>query len=379
MNIPFGRAMALAAVPLLLVLGAGSASASPASGNPPVPKVFEAQSASFVSAQTGFVLGTRHCSRLPCTALLEKTVNGGATWASVPAPAVSLVPRFTTSPASAVNSVWFENANDGWLFAPGLWATTNGGKRWHRVTAVPGDVIDLAAAGGEVYASAEPAEGGLDQARLYESQVGSSQWKLVPKVLPTNLVTVFGHSVWAGSASGAGDGGFKPVLWTSTDSGRHWSKLSFHCPQPDLTASGVAAASTSDVAIACSNQAYPQPGLSEKEVFTSTNGGRTFHLQGEPPEPGQVYGLAMPSGNPKVITLNSASGASYLYESTDGGKSWAATNAYTDGGLGFNDLAYASATTGYVVHFMGGPVIGYTDGLMKTTNAGRTWKNVTIH
>jgi photosystem II stability/assembly factor-like uncharacterized protein len=375
MDVSLGRALALSTVPLLLAIGVGSASAEPTSGNPPPPKVFEAQSASFVSAKTGFVLGTRNCSRLPCTALLEKTNDGGATWTSVPAPAVSLVPRFTASPASAVSSVRFENASDGWLFGPSLWATANGGKHWHKVTAVPGQIVDLAVSDGEVYVSAEPARGGLNQARLYESRVGSSIWRRVPKVAPLNLLTAFGKSVWAGSANGV-----TPGLWTSRDSGRHWSKLSFRCPRIALSASAVAAASRSDVAIACSDQGYPQPGLSVKEVFTSTDGGRAFHLAGKPgkvPEAGQVYGLAMPPGNPKRITLNAASGASYLYQSANGGKTWT-TLAYYDGGLGFNDLAYASATTGYVIHFMGTPVIAYSDGLMKTTNAGRSWKNVTI-
>ncbi len=372
MNISFGRVIALAAVPVLLAVGVSAAAAAPASGNPP-PTGFEAQSASFVSARTGFVLGTRQCSELPCTALLEKTVNGGATWTKVPGPAVSLVPSFTTSPASAVSSVRFENANDGWLLAPGLWATTNGGKKWHRVKAVPGEIIDLAVSDGEVYASAEPATGGLDRARLYESRVGSSKWRRVPKVAPQNLLTVFGHSVWAGSANGV-----TPGLWTSTDSGRHWSRLSFHCPKIALSASPLAAASSSDVAIACSDQGYPQPGLSVKEVFTSKNGGRTFHLAGQPPEAGQVYGLAMPPGKPRVITLNAASGASYLYRSANSGKTWQ-EHVYYDGGVGFNDLAYVTATTGYVIHFMGSPVIANSDGLMKTTNAGRTWKNVTIH
>lgn len=372
MNVPLGRATALAAVPLLAVLGAGSASAQPAGGNPP-PKVFEAQSASFVSARTGFVLGTRHCSRLPCPARLVKTADGGATWSSVPVPAVSLVSRFSTSPASAVSSVRFENASDGWLLGPSLWATTNGGQRWHRVTAVPGQIIDLAVSGGEVYVSAEPAKGGLNQARLYESPVGSSTWKLVPKVAPQNLLTVSGHSVWAGSANGV-----TPSLWTSTDSGRHWSRLSFRCPRTALSASEVAAASRSDVAIACSDQGYPQPGFSVKKVFTSSTGGRTFHLAGSPPEPGEVYGLAMPPGNPHVITLNAASGASYLYQSANGGKSWK-VRAYSDGGLGFSDLAYASGTTGYVIHFLGSPVIAYSKGLMKTTNAGASWQNVIIH
>jgi photosystem II stability/assembly factor-like uncharacterized protein len=374
-DVSLGRALALAAVPLLLAIGAGSASAEPASGNPPPPAGFEAQSASFVSATTGFVLGARQCSRLPCTALLEKTEDGGVTWTSVPAPAVSLVPTFTTSPASAVSSVRFENATDGWLLGPSLWATTNGGKLWHKVTAVPGQIIDLAVSDGEVYVSAEPAKGGLDQARLYEGKVGSSTWKLVPKVAPLDLLTVFGKSVWAGSANGV-----TPGLWTSTDSGRHWSKLPFHCPKIALSASAVAAASRSDVAIACSDQGYPQPGLSVKEVFTSTDGGHVFRLVGKPsqlPEAGQVYGLAMPPGNPRRITLNAASGASYLDQSANGGKTWTAITYY-DGGLGFNDLAYASATTGFVIHFMGSPVIAYSDGLMKTTNAGRTWKSVTI-
>ena len=59
MRVSFGRAVVLAALPAVLVaLGAGSAAAQPASGNPPPPKGFEADSASFVSAQTGFVLGT---------------------------------------------------------------------------------------------------------------------------------------------------------------------------------------------------------------------------------------------------------------------------------------------------------------------------------
>jgi photosystem II stability/assembly factor-like uncharacterized protein len=85
----------------------------------------------------------------------------------------------------------------------------------------------------------------------------------------------------------------------------------------------------------------------------------------------------MPTGKPRLITLNAASGASYLYQSANGGKAWR-EHAYYDGGLGFDDLAYVSATTGYVIHFMGSPVIANSDGLMKTTNAGRTWKNVSI-
>lgn len=357
-----------AAVPVLLIaLGAGSASAQPAGGNPPPPKTFEANSASFASASTGFVLGTRHCSRLPCKALLEKTSNGGKAWNSVPAPAVALVPPFTGSPRSAVDEVTFENATDGWLFGPSLWATTDGGKHWQRQS-LPGEVITLAASDGVAFAVTEPVNGGLDEARLYRSQVGSTRWTRVFGVHPQNALTVFGHSVWVGIA---------PKLWTSTDSGKHWARLSFRCPSYAVDASAVAAASTKNVALACSDAGFPQPGSSVKLVFTSSNGGRTFHFVGQPPEAGQVRTLAMPPGHPRLITMTAASGASYLYRSTNGGRTWR-TTTYSDGGLDFRDFAFVSATTGYLIHFGGTPVIAYSMGLMKTANAGAHWTKVTI-
>jgi hypothetical protein len=368
MRVSFGRAAIIAAVPAMLIaLGAGSAAALPASGNPPPPKGFEASSASFVSAQTGFVLGTRHCSVLPCKALLRKTVNGGKTWTSVPAPAVSLVPPFNGPPLSDVSTVRFATASDGWAFNPGLWATTNGGAQWHRVS-LPGEVIALAASDGVVFAAVEPVNGGTGQAKLYRSLIGTSTWTRIAGVAPDAALTVSGHSVWAGIA---------PAMSTSTDGGKHWSKLSFSCPPnlPDATA--VAAASPANVALDCTNPSDPVPGSGPKAVFTSANGGRTFHLAGHPGDSGNVGLIAMPPGNPQVITLTATSGASYLYRSADSGKTWTMAT-YFDGGLGFRDLAYASATTGYLIHFSGDPVIAYGKGLMKTASAGASWRTIPI-
>ena len=310
MRVSFGRAVVVAAVPAVLALGAGSASAQPASGNPPPPKGFEAASASFVSARTGFVLGTRRCSVLPCKALLRKTVNGGKTWTSVPAPPVSLVPPVNGPPLSDVSTVRFENSSDGWLFDPGLWVTTNGGAQWHQV-ALPGEVVALAASDGMTFVAAEPVNGGLGQARLYQSPVGTNSWTRVAGVAPDAALTVSGQSVWAGIA---------PAMSTSTDGGKHWSKLSFSCP-PDLPdATAVAAASPANVALDCTNPSDPVPGSGPKSVFTSANGGRTFHLAGHPGDSGNAGLIAMPPGNPQVITLTATSGAGYLYRSADSGK-----------------------------------------------------------
>jgi hypothetical protein len=231
-------------------------------------------------------------------------------------------------------------------------------------------VIALAASDGEVFASVAQPDGSILAAKLYESAVGSGTWSAVAKVAPVTALTVSGHSVWAGWA---------PNLWTSTNSGKTWTKLSFGCPAPDLTPSAVAAASPSSVALACSEQGSPQPGLSYKEVFVSSNGGKSFHeVAGAPPIAGQVVQLAMPAGKPQDITMSATSGATYFYESTNGGKTWR-TITYYDGGLDFRDLAYVNGTTGYVIHFSGAiPDLAYGMGLMKTTNDGGTWTKITI-
>ena len=109
----------------------------------------------------------------------------------------------------------------------------------------------------------------------------------------------------------------------------------------------------------------------------SSNGGRTFHEVGQPSETGEVYQLAMVPGNPKVLTLEAASGATFLDRSANGGKTWTQAE-YFDGGTGMRDLAYVSAITGYTVHVSDSPALAYGLGLMKTTNAGQTWTTVKI-
>ncbi len=278
------------------------------------------------------------------------------------APAVSLVPPYTTPPMSAVSTVRFANGRDGWLFNPGLWATTDGGRHWQRVY-LPGTVGALAASEGVVFASVTPASGG--STRLYESRVGTSRWFLVPGVVPGNSLTVSGHSGWAGTP---------PDLWATTDSGRYWSKLSFRCPSGYPDASGVAAASPTSIALVCSN---PGAGSSIKAVLASFNGGRTFREAGQAPTGGVGGILAMPPYRPQLMTLATSSGASFLDRSVNGGRTWQQVT-YSDGGLGWRELAYVSAITGYLIHFNGGPVIAYSQGLMKTANAGASWRTIAI-
>src|SRR5271167_2360425 len=74
---------------------------TPVSGAPlagPVPAGFAATSVTFVSADEAFVLGTAPCAHAPCTSIV-RTLDRGATWVGLPAPAVPVgEPGLTSAP-----------------------------------------------------------------------------------------------------------------------------------------------------------------------------------------------------------------------------------------------------------------------------------------
>jgi hypothetical protein len=94
------------------------------------------------------------------------------------------------------------------------------------------------------------------------------------------------------------------------------------------------------------------------------------HLVGPVPAEGQPAGFAAPPGRPQVITLAAVSGASFLYTSPNGGKTW--TTSFVGNSKPLTSLAYANQTTGWVV--LGWPGPGGRHELLRTTNAGRTWQ-----
>ena len=78
--------------------------------------------------------------------------------------------------------------------------------------------------------------------------------------------------------------------------------------------------------------------------------------------------------------MTAQSGASFIYLSTDGGGSWGTVDDLPDGGAGFRDLGFTTATQGVVIS--GEPSIGTpssTDAaatgsrLLMTHDAGASW------
>ena len=325
-----------------------------------VPAGFEPASASLLSPASGFVLGGVNCPSLatlrPCAARLVATTDGGVHWHFLKAPSISLF-----NSARALSSVVFASSRDGWLFRPGLWSTHDGGAHWRKLS-LGGAIEAMAASSGTVYAVVEPSTHGSEE--LFASPVGRDAWARVGRMTAAGAtLAVSGRSAWFVSTS----------LWTTAD-GVHWHQYPFRCPGAHYRLASIAAASASDVLFLCTGPGAM--GSMDKEVLSSTNGGRTVHLVGQAPFDGTGSQLiAVPPSRGNVITLATTSGATWLDRSADGGKTWVVKEVKgSSGGAPLNSLSYVSTTVGWVV--LGQPGLGSDSWLLRTSDAGVTWNKV---
>ena len=349
-------------LPGLPLRGAVSAAAVPAS--------FAPASASFVSARSGYVLGSVGCRpRRACAARLAVTADGGRRWSFTGAPDVRV--------GGAVSSVVFASAADGWLYGPGLRYTRDGGARW-RTVSLGGAVEQVAASAGRVYAVVAPPGGKPEE--LFASPAGRDAWARAGRFTAARaILAVSGRAAWFASASTVGTG--STHVW-ATDDGARWQRYPLRCPDSGhgrakiaYGLTGMAAASAARVAFLCSGGAGL--GSEPKEVLTSSDGGQIVHLAGQAPSAGDAVGIAVPPGRPQVITLAANSGASFLDRSADGGKTWTELQIPgTGGGPGLSSLSYPSPAVGWVV--VGNPGEGSENWLLRTSDAGLSWHKISF-
>lgn len=350
----------------------------------PVPSGFEPQSVSFVSASLGWVLGAAPCASPPCTSVV-RTSDGARSWAGVPAPRVALAD--SPSQASGVSGLRFANHLDGWAFGPALWSTHDGAASWDPIelpAAGPGTkVVDLSVSGSSVYALAvspgqgASSQGGQSTAQLFASPVASDRWSPVSGVIaPTyagGQVVTHGGAAWV--TIGPGPGGAH--YWTSPDGKAFTEQAAPPCAQ-GTGASVLAASSPGELVLVCGGSGGL--GQQAKPTYVSSDGGRTFTAVSDPPNGGDLNGVATP--NPSVAVVAASSGASELYATFDGGRSWHTVLSDTaSGGAPWHDLGFTTATQGVVVEGFaaqatpaGAGSANAASRLWGTTDGGHTWK-----
>lgn len=352
--------------------GAKTSSARSASlpAGKPVPAHSSATSVTFVSTQTAYVLATAPCAHRPCTEIL-RTRNRGASWVALPAPREAI----SRPNGGGLWGLRFANASHGFAFGNGLWETTNGGATWRRATAPARYVADLeVTTRGQLLAMAAPCRfatsGCQGLLTLYRRSVSGGSWHVITATNGTAFnesIAAHGSTAWVLAGT---------QLWVSTDGGRSFGRRGQPCAKkanalPAMTSVADAGAHSY---LLCTGQAFL--GHTVKFVYQTSGTHSRWSFRSKPPTPGDAGLLA--AGSDRAIVIATASAASWLYLSHDSGRHWSTPLTFPDGGEGWGDLGFTTATDGVVIH---GPArrdggnANFPGQLELTSDGGRTWHN----
>ena len=339
----------------------------PAPPGGPVPSGFTAMSVTFVSTQEAFVLGTAPCSHAPCTSIV-RTLDRGVSWRGLPAPVVPL-----SSPGgTGVWGIRFAAPEHGFVFGDGLWETTDGGQHWTSVAYPGGSILSLAAIDGQVLAltAACSAQGGCaESGTLLRRPLAGGAWSQVTQVRtaggtdPTDMIATQAGvaAVLDGSDVAVTSNGGVTIM-------RHPTP----CGTTMMRGVSVAVIAPDGLALLCTGQGYT--GHTVKTVYTSGDLGATWIKAGVPGSAGDGGSIA--AASPTKLVIATASAASWLYYSGDGAAQWQTVLTEPDGGQGWADLGFTTASDGVVIH---GPASkGFAGQLMLTQDGGLTWQQVSF-
>jgi hypothetical protein len=272
-------------------------------------------------------------------------------------------------PADSVSQVLFANASDGWAFGPGLWATRDGGRRWHRVGTGGVPVLSMAAGDGRVIAALGgcPFGGEPCRFRVETAAVGSDGWRVVrvgvdaaqgpPAVMVSGRL---GYVI--GTRADLG----RPVLLAGPADGRgRWEPLRTPC----RSAWSVALAGAgSRLVLGCGTE--PGAGNQEKVAYLSRDRGLTWQTLAVPPVTGYLGDASMS----RAGTVFLSGGRSDVYMLRAGGRRWTTSPSLNraDVGDGLTGTM-TSDTRGFVLEES-----VYYGQIWLTFDTGRTWRPVTI-
>ena len=376
-----------------------------------LPPNFVPSSVTWDSPSTGWVLGPAgtpgHCANANpdiCTSV-ARTSDGGQTWHGLPAPS-------TGGPQSAtgVTGLRFLNATYGWAFGPELWATDDGGERWHAVNTGGAAVTDLETASGRafaLFADCAPPAGSADTIAfcsaytLETTTAGSDTWTPVAGV-PGDLTSA---TAATGATTGtttngsavielAGPAGTLPAtgylvapdgtLYAGPLDGSAWHRVAALPCDPGqawnsglprqvlLAPDGIVHGGGARLAVVC---AVPSPGSSV--VYLSGDDGATWTEQTGIGSAGTAL-IGMPQsltdltdGTLILATEGSTSSPGGIYLLKPGASSWQAATLSdpSQRSYGFTYVGMTNDTQG--VALSGNPGL---HAIWMTTDGGQTWQ-----
>lgn len=325
-------------------------SAATSTGTPGVAADFAPSSVTFITLDTGYVIGQApDCGAADCTSMAE-TGDAGKTWASVPAPQTG-----APDGSTGVSQVRFLDTDHGWAFGPQLYQTGNGGQSWQPVDTFGLRVTGLETVGNMAYAvfarcSGSGASYGADckHVSVYSSPVGSDTWTPMTGLqsLGFNQGYVSGKIVLT-----HGEGYFYApdglLYGGSTSQGSAWTQLgtaALPCQPSNGSADGgptggqLAASAAGHLALACPGTS----GSNQEDIYTSIDNGLSWQELAVVTVAGSPTSLA--AGTSGVLTLSTTGG---IYASQANGVKWSQVLQGPAGG--FSYVGLTSATQGVAV------------------------------
>ena len=216
--------------------------------------------------------------------------------------------------------------------------------------------------------------GGCEQPAVLERRaLGGGSWTAVEKVTIGNVIDP--DDLIATQAGVAAVINGRDVLVTG-DGGLTFTVNPIPCP-PLAQRPSVAVTSPHGLALLCVGEGYT--GHTIKRVYVSRDDGAHWASAGAPSPDGDAGTIAATAVG--QLAIATASAASWLFYSGDAGSSWRIVYTADDGGTGWADLGFTTATDGVVVH---GPA--NSDGnstqrpgqLFLTSDGGTTWYQVSF-
>ncbi len=337
----------------------------------PVPGGFQPLSVTFVSAHTGWVLGTAPCGQADCT-ILAHTTDGGSSWTDV-----GRLPMTLNRSAGGGSWVRFADLDTGWIVASAgsqaneLWVTHDGGRSW-ALDPNPGGasatVLALEASDGLVHVvDLEPGTG-VD--RIFSSPVDQEAWTAATATpsfgagpVPSSEMVLQGSAGWVVNVNRTVVGGAR------LNSSAGWTAWTPPCS--DAHGAGyLAASSTSALYAVCAEGVWGSPAAGttpdSEWLYASNNGGASFSVVGRVP---QATAAGIISVAPGTATIAQA-GDSGITATFDGGKSWQRVSSVA----GITYLGFTTATQGVAI----AETPRGSSALLMTHDGGHTWAEVTL-
>lgn len=324
----------------------------------PLPAPFVPVSLSALGDRDFSLLGTMPCSTGRCYTI-ERTADGGRSFARLPAPAG--LPTQGNAP-----SLRFADPQNGFIWVPfnwgAFWSTHDGGKSWVQLRSP--SVVSFTTSGGHVYAVVASCT--IRSCRNYRFAYGApaaAHWHQTPLSFesdgPVVDLAAHGLDVWLLGTPRSSRFARHDLLARSTDGGRTFKTGPGPCA-PGLGGE-LEPSSTRVVWAVCATGMLA--GASR-----STDGGISFTPMPTPP---LVNAAEIAAASDRTAALALGVAGRPLYLTTDGGHSWrpvarSGKNDY------WYDIAFTDRHVGEALVEMG----GRRATVWRTTNAGATWSEI---